>query len=417
MSLSTRPLPATTQPARPARSAHLWPLGVAVAVLLAATNLLAGLAGGLARLGWPVPPAALAAHGAVLLFGFFGALIALERAVALRTPAGLWGLAVPVAAGLGAVMVWAGPWPPWGWALNGVAALGLVALYVLAARRRADSLHLRVQAGAAGAWALGVLAVLAQLPAAATLAGMAFLVGTIVGERRELTQFARLSRRAERSFVLGVAAAAAGLLLAVLSPVVSAARPAASALGTLAAGAANWGEALWWLALAGLAVWLVRHDIGLQPWRRPGWVGHTARCLAVGYGWLIVAALLALAGVGAQATGSPVPAWAYGATHALLLGFVFAMVFGHAPLMLPALARLKPRYTPWAGVPLALLALSLALRLVATGTGSSAALAWAGAGHALALALFALVMAWAAWKGWKGGKGQQDSPASSARGR
>lgn len=408
MGLSSASPPATLRSALWARA---WPLGVALAVLLAAANLLAGLSGGLARLGWPVPTAALAAHGVVLLFGFFGALIALERAVALRTLAGLGGLTVAVAAGLGAVMVWAGPWPFWGWMLNGAAALGLVALYVLAARRRADSLHLRVEAGAAGAWALGVLAVLAQAPAAATLAGMAFLVGTIVGERRELTQFARLPRRAERSFVLGVAAAAVGLLAAVLPPVVGAAWPAASALGAQAAAAARWGEALWWLALAGLTVWLVRRDIGLQPWRRPGWVGHTARCLAVGYGWLMVAAVLSLAGVGAQAMGVPAPAWSHGATHALLLGFVFAMVFGHAPLMLPALARLKPRYTPWAGLPLGLLALSIALRLAATGTGSGVALAWAGAGHALALALFALVMARATWQGWRGGR------ASTARGR
>jgi hypothetical protein len=33
--------------------------------------------------------------------------------------------------------------------------------------------------------------------------------------------------------------------------------------------------------------------------------------------------------------------------HALLIGFVFSMVFGHALIILPAVARLRIAYTPF----------------------------------------------------------------------
>ena len=78
-----------------------WAL--AAVVLLALLNLLAALGGGLVRLGTlpagavgPTGPQAVATHGALLMAGFFGTLIALERAVALHR--GLW---VPALAGLG----------------------------------------------------------------------------------------------------------------------------------------------------------------------------------------------------------------------------------------------------------------------------------------------------------------------------
>jgi hypothetical protein len=51
------------------------------------------------------------------------------------------------------------------------------------------------------------------------------------------------------------------------------------------------------------------------------------------------------------------------ALHALLLGFVFAMVFGHAPIIFPAVLRVAVPYHPVFYVPLLLLHASLALRL------------------------------------------------------
>ena len=55
-------------------------------MLLAALALLAGLWAGLIRLGWQLPPLWLrlpAQHGPLMVSGFLGTLISLERAVAL----------------------------------------------------------------------------------------------------------------------------------------------------------------------------------------------------------------------------------------------------------------------------------------------------------------------------------------------
>jgi hypothetical protein len=370
----------------PPRTSWPWRAGVVACALLAALNLLAGLSGGLARLGWHAPTAALQAHGAVMVCGFFGTLIALERAVALRR--GL-GLLAPLAAGSGGLLAWAVGRPDLAAAAWGFAAVALVALYGLAGHTRAWSLHLRVELGAAVAWGLGTLAWTLGAPAVATLGWMAFLVGTIAGERRELMLFVRLPAWARHGFLLLALAGAAAVLLAV-----------AGATGlplpaTAAAAADSGAAALWWLACALLAVWLLRWDIAPRQWPREGWLGHTGQCLTIGYVWLLVGAGLALGGLAGvvRADGA-----ASIAPHAVLLGFVFAMVFGHAPIILPALARVRPVYTRWARLPIWVLSLSLLVRLVAMEAGQPRGLAWAGALHALAIASFALVMATAVWR-------------------
>jgi hypothetical protein len=145
-------------------------------------------------------------------------------------------------------------------------------------------------------------------------------------------------------------------------------------------------DTVWWVSMALLAVWLLRFDVATRQWRARGWAGHTAICLLVGYGWLALAAALGLAG---QAV-----AW-----HALWLGFVLAMVFGHAPIMLPALAGWRPAPTRWALLPLGVLGASVLLRVLASIGGWPAGLALAGAGHALALVLFGVVMVRAVRRG------------------
>ncbi len=55
---------------------------------------------------------------------------------------------------------------------------------------------------------------------------------------------------------------------------------------------------------------------------------------------------------------------AYGAAlHALTLGFVFSMVFGHAAIIFPAVLRVAVPYHPTFYVPLALLHVSLLVRV------------------------------------------------------
>jgi hypothetical protein len=74
-------------------------------------------------------------------------------------------------------------------------------------------------------------------------------------------------------------------------------------------------------------------------------------------------------------------------------------VFGHAPLVVQALAGAQPRYAAWLRWPAWLLSASLLLRIAATGFQHPAVLGIAGVGHVLAIALFAIGMVRAALPG------------------
>jgi len=131
--------------------------------------------------------------------------------------------------------------------------------------------------------------------------------------------------------------------------------------------------------------------------RADGLPRYMAVCLLGGYAWL------AVGGVAWLATALGFPARDT-ALHALGLGFVASMIMGHAPVILPAVTRIKVQYGTAFYLPLAALHLSLALRLAA----GFVDVRWrthGAAGNALALALFALTMAGAAfaWRRRHGG--------------
>jgi hypothetical protein len=89
------------------------------------------------------------------------------------------------------------------------------------------------------------------------------------------------------------------------------------------------------------------------------------------------------------------------ALHAVFVGFVLAMVFGHAPIIFPAVVRVALPYHRGFYLPLLFLHLSLLLRV---GGGLAGEVAWralGAAGNALALALFILTMVFTALSGRK----------------
>src|SRR5690606_15908617 len=87
------------------------------------------------------------------------------------------------------------------------------------------------------------------------------------------------------------------------------------------------------------------------------------------------------------------------ALHALTLGFVFSMVFGHAAIILPAVLRVALPYHPSFYLPLVLLHASVAIRLVGD---AGAGYGWTRVGgllNALALAAFIATMLGAVLRG------------------
>jgi len=327
-------------------------------------SLLLGMWAGLARLGWPAPPSieGLAAmHGPLMVSGFFGTVISLERAVAL---AQRWAYAGPLAAGLGGIAAMLGS--PAGPALSVVGSVVLLVATGLVYRRQRELFMLTLTLGAA-CWTIGSLMWWAGRSVYEVVPWwIVFFVLTIGGERLELSRFLPPSPRARRVF--------AALLAALLGGV--AASTFAWSAGTLLLGA----------ALLGLAVWLVRQDIARRTVKASGLTRFIAVCLVSGYAWLAIAGVSILASGGLDFGGAAYDA----ALHAVLLGFVFSMVFGHAPIIIPAVLRAEVPYHPYFYVPLALLHASLLARLAGDIALSPAWRAWGGALNGLALAAFVL---------------------------
>ncbi len=339
---------------------------VARAPLLAlgAICLVIGVAGGLARLGWRMPEWAEQAsglHAVLMIVGFFGTVIALERAVALGR---FWGYVAPPALALAALAAARGAWP-YAAAFAAAGAAVLLALAVVQALQ-ARALQGWVLAGGALSFAAGVALWLADSGRPAIACWVGFFVFTISGERLELGRVLEPAPAVRAWFVAAAALFAAGL--------------AAAASGI---------DARWRSLGAGLlalAAWLALHDVARRTVRQKGLTRYIAVCLLAGYFWLALAGLFFASGVGSA------DAWD-AALHALLVGFVLSMVFGHAPIMFPAVLRVRLPYTPWLYVPLALLHASLVVRVAAVVAESPAARAWGGAGHAAAIALFIAAIA------------------------
>lgn len=333
--------------------------------------LVSGVWGGLLRLGWawPTPSATLVgAHGPLMVAGFLGTVIGLERAVALGRP---WAYTGPLFAGLGAVALALGV--AVGPALVTVGSLVFVGATVGILRRQVGTFTaLGVLGGVA--WLAGNLLWLSAGPLHEVLPWWAaFLILTIAGERLELARLRPASRASARVLHLALALLLVGTLLTL----------AWLDLGVRITG----------IGSVALALWLARWDIASRTVRAAGLTRYVAVCLLGGYAWLAVAGVLSL--VGGAHTGGP----SYdAAVHALLLGFVFSMIFGHAPLIAAALLGMPVGYQPTFYVHLVLLHLSLVARVGADLLGLAVERRWSGLFNAVALLVFLANTVYGVWR-------------------
>jgi hypothetical protein len=315
--------------------------------------LLAGLWAGLIRIGWPLPPLQPAlplAHGPLLVSGFLGTLIGLERAVAFGRP-GVY--AVPLASGLGGLALLLGVSGPTAPALMTLGSVGLAAIFA-AGFGRHPAIFTGVMGIGALVWAGGNALWLAGAPVYGAVSWFGgFLLLTIVGERLELSRLARPAPMSRATFLAAVSVYLAGLLVT---------------LGALSAGARLEG-----LGMLGLAVWLLRFDIVRYTLRQPGLPRFVAVSLLSGYVWL------GISGVFWLFFGGSIAGPFYDAMlHSLFLGFVFAMIFAHAPIILPVVAGGAVPYRADFYAPLALLNLSLIVRLCGDLGGIADVRRWGG---------------------------------------
>ncbi|NLH70791.1 MAG: hypothetical protein GX454_11540, partial [Brooklawnia sp.] len=306
--------------------------------------LLAGLDAALLLVGvWaPVDSDRLPGlHGIVMVLGFLGTVIALERAQSLGR---VWGYLAPAVLASGSLALILGAPAMLGKLLLVQGCAFFVAVYV-ALWRRAPVAMVAVQVLSA---VLALCAALLWLVIGVEnlltfLAG--FIVLTIGAERAELAQLT-MGPRAPGRLVTLAAALVAAILASMLWPPV--------------------GMRAFGLAVLGFAVWLVRDDVARRFIRTQGLRRYNAAALLAGYVWL------ALAGLTWLVHGYPGTQPAYDIViHGTFLGFAVSMIMAHAPIIFPAVLGRPLPYRPISWLPLLMLHLGMAARVVGDISGNN----------------------------------------------
>ncbi|MGI5951135.1 MAG: hypothetical protein ACOX61_04720 [Brooklawnia sp.] len=311
-------------------------------LVLAGASLLAGLDAALLLVGvWaPVDSSRLPGlHGMVMVLGFMGSLIALERAQALGRA---WGYLAPVVMASGALSLVFGAPVLLGKLLLVQGCILLVAVYV-ALWRRAPVTMVAVQVLSAvlalcGA-ALWLVVSIDQV--LIWLAG--FIVLTIAAERAELAQLTMGPGAPNRLLALSGLLSAAIIVAMVWPPV---------------------GARVFGLAVVGFVAWLLRDDVARKFIRASGLRRYNAAALLAGYVWLGLAGAVWLVG------GIPDAQASYDiAIHGTFLGFGMSMIMAHAPIIFPAVLGRPLPYRKVSWLPLVLLHLGMLGRVTGDLTG------------------------------------------------
>lgn len=311
---------------------RLLPLGPMMIMLL----LVSGLWGGLQRMGWALPkPVLVGIHGPLMVSGFLGTVIGIERATALGKR---WAFGGPLLTLLGSVLVLAG-WRHPAALLSVVLGSLLMLLVTLIYLRQHPAWFSAAIAGGAAAWAIGNLLWLFGLPIPEVAYWwMGFLLLTIAGERLELSRIIRLPALAGPMFIFSTLLLLSGLITLRWD----------YALGVRLCAA----------AFLVFALWMFLFDIARRNIRRQGLTRYMALSMLGGYAWLAVGGILGLI-YGGWTAGSLYDAM----LHSVFVGFAITMIFGHGPLILPALLRRELRFRSYFYLLLGILHVSLLLRI------------------------------------------------------
>ncbi len=362
------------------RLIFLLPAGMAMLAGVNAALLLLGLAAPVTEPAWAD------LHGVLMVGGFLGTLICLERAVALRQA---WAFAGPALLGVGALAMLT-PLPPLlGQLFLVEGALVFIGIYLALWRRNHDDVVIVQLLGAVHLLIALALWIWVPLPwLMPWLVG--FLVVTIGAERVEL---ARLAMPASGGRTLVVAAVTLTLTL------------------TATLVWPDWGARASGLALGVFVLWLVRHDVARTLVRSAGLPRFSAAALLGGYFWLLVAAAAWLV-AGDQRSGDLYDL----VVHAVMLGFAISMVMAHAPIILPAVLRRPLPYRPVMWLPLALMHAGLLVRVGGGDlTGSTAAWQAGSVVNIVALLLFVVTAAGSSIAGAPRPATSRSAPAPSVQ--
>lgn len=338
-------------------------------VLFAVLALLAGLWAGLIRIGWQWPairPALPMSHGPLMVSGFFGTLILVERSVALKR---WWAYLGPAFSGAGGLLIWTAYSNVAGIILLVLGSLWMVAIFLVIVRQVWALYTITMSVGAV-CWLVGNLMWFFGFSISQVVYWWAgFLVLTIAGERLELSRVTRPSPVARKLFLSIVGLVVIGLIGLLVN--------------------LNIGLRLFSLGFIALSGWLYYYDVSRRTVRMKGLPRFMAFSLLAGYAWLAISGILMFF-FGYQPAGPRYDAM----LHAVFVGFVVSMVFGHAPMIFPAVLRVPLVYSPVFYLPLVFLHGSLLTRILADLAGLSGMRLYSGLTNALAILVYAGLVAY-----------------------
>ncbi|WP_457636561.1 hypothetical protein [Oceanithermus sp.] len=334
-----------------------------VGLLVASVVLMVtGLWAGVVRIGWALPAGGLASlHGPMMVAAFFGSLISLERAVGLGkawtyigpTLMTIGGLAFLFHADLRWIMLIM---------LAGGAFYVAIAAYIY--KLQPADFTFAMGLGAVALFIGDIFWTLGSAPQIISLWWMAFIVFIVTGERLELSRFLPKPKLAIDAIVVVILVGLLGLLIL----------PWQLDLGARIVG----------LSFALQAIWLLRYDIAwLNARHREGVHKFMGISLLGGYIWLLLGGLwLMLAHLPPAGPGYDAP------LHAVFVGFTFAMVYGHAPVIFPAVLRLKIRFHKLMYNPLWVMHIALVARILGDIYGSTPLRMWGGLFNGLSAVIY-----------------------------
>lgn len=317
----------------------------------------------LGRVGWSLPiPEIAARHGFLMVSGLFGTLISLERTLILKQNG--W-LAIPLISALSVLFLLLHT-PGLGLTLQILASLGLATLYIKQWFQYREKYFL-ILVLSAWAWAFSALVLLSGNGfAAASMWYLLFLLFTIVAERLEISRFISVPSWAQPFLTI--------LLLTVFIAQIL---------------PFHWGaNFISGLLLALIAWWLLQFDIANINLRKTGFFLYTGSTLFAGYIWLMLSGVL-------MALPLSAPYHYDAVLHSFFIGFAMSMLFAHAPIIFPALLklRLKP-FHPAFYVPVWATHLLLLIRLYADYSLNWPLRKWVGLVQVFVFLAFFILFAW-----------------------
>ncbi len=251
-------------------------------------------------------------HGAIMVGGFLGTLISLEKVIPLKKKVLL---AIPASSGASVILFFAGI-PTASFLLLILASAALSGVFLYYFLKEKDLIYLLMTGGGV-CWLVGnmVLASSHFYPSAFPW-WMGFILFIITAERLELTKFLPVKDTLKQLL--------AGLLMTYLAGVVV----------SFHAG----GQWISGIALIAISLWLMRYDlVGISIHRR-GLQKFIGTALLSGYFVMMLTGIFMIS--------FRQQALAYDATlHTFFIGFVFSMIFAHGPVILPGVLGISAK--PW----------------------------------------------------------------------